>query len=107
MILRHEVDIMSEQVVNSGAMGDEKEWVAVEECVPCLVRLENLDGRAKYQQIGHSTVTNSVVFRDVDLTMDHKLKWGDQWLEIIESPGNPDGVGRYVTVLVRPWEPTL
>lgn len=105
MKLRHFIDIMEHTVTDKTPLGKVRTWTK-RETLPCLVRLESLEGRSKYQQIGHSEVNQSVVFRmPISLAMkENMFRYNGKWLEIVEPPGNPDGVNRYVTISVRSTE---
>lgn len=103
MILRHDVDVLEETWENT-PLGRVSTWTT-RETIPCLVKLESLEGRGKFEQLGYSEVKRTVVFRGpVNLSIKDRLLFEGQLLEIIEPPGNPDGVNRFVTVSVREIE---
>lgn len=101
---REQLDVYEHTPVSKGPLGEVKEW-AFRESIPAIQRLESLEGRAKHQQIGHSAAKKSFVVRGpAELTINERLKCGNQWYAIEEPPGNPDGLGRLVTIYVREIE---
>jgi head-tail adaptor len=88
--------------VTQGPDGTTETWEDVETRW-AAVSLVSLEGRTRYQQIGHSEVQNEIRFRGpVDITLaNHRFKWRDQYFEAIEPPGDPSTVGKGIIVAVR------
>ena len=99
--LRHRIEVQ-EKRETPGPLGPNIEWVKVAERWGAFVEI-NLDGRAQYQQIGHSSVAGRLVFRGpLDLNMaNHRFLYKGEYYETVEPPSNPDTVNRLVSVVVK------
>jgi head-tail adaptor len=97
----HRVTIQEKTGVTATADGPVTEWGDVETRWARVV-LVSLDGRQKFQQLGHSSVTNRIHFQgrvEVELGQ-HRFKWRDEYYYPIEPPGEPSGMGLETIVAI-------
>lgn len=101
--LRHRI-IIEEKKEEAGPFGVDVKWVPVAERWGGFAEV-NLEGRAQYQQIGHSSVTGKLIFEGplgFELGMaKHRFKIRGECFEAVEPPSNPDTVNRFVSIVVR------
>lgn len=101
---RHRVTIQERRTI-PGPDGPITEWVNAETRWARVV-LVGLEGREKYQQLGHSQVRNAIHFRGaVDVTLgQHRFKWRGKSYVPIEPPADPTGMGTETVVAVAEAE---
>ncbi len=99
--LRHRIVVL-EKNSSPGPLGRDLDKRKVAMLWGAFIEL-GLDGRAKYQQIGHTAVTGKMIFRGpVSLDMSrHSFFYKGKEYEAVEPPGNPDTQERYITIVVR------
>jgi len=97
---RHRVTIQERQTT-PGPDGPITDWVDVKTRWARVV-LVGLEGREKYQQLGHSQVRNAIHFRGaVAITMgQHRFKWRNSFYLPIEPPADPTGAGTETVVTI-------
>lgn len=101
--LRHRIKVI-EETSERGPLGPTITQTEIATLWGAFAEL-SLEGRAKYQQIGHSTVAGKFVFRGTlgfELKMSkHKLKFNGEYYKAIEPPGNPDTLNRFISIVVK------
>ena len=99
----HRIKVEEKEEV-AGPMGTTVEWIKVAELWGGFAEV-SLDGRAKFQQIGHSSVAGKLIFQGplgVDLKMaEHRFVYKGEHYEAVEPPGNPDTLNRFVSIVVK------
>lgn len=101
--LRNRIEVKEKQET-PGPLGPIVEWVTIAEHWGGFAEV-SLEGRAQFQQIGHSSVAGKLVFRgplDFDLNMaNHRFVYKGEYYEAVEPPSNPDSTNRFVSIVVR------
>lgn len=101
--LMHQIDVIEETRV-SGPLGP----TITEETIATFwgaFAEVSLEGRAQFQQIGHSVVAGKLMFNgplgfDLDMAK-HKFKYKGDYYEAIEPPSNPDTLNRFISIVVK------
>lgn len=95
---RHRVTKQERNTV-PGPTGPETTWTDVKSYF-AWVGLVALEGRERYQQLGHSTTRYEIKIRGpVDVEMGkHRFLWGDRALLPVEPPGDPSGMGKETVI---------
>ena len=93
---------VQERTTDEKATGVTRSWTDVVTRWGRLV-LVNLDGRARYEQVGYSNVTHQIIFRgklDLSLAKTRFVVQGKVY-EPVDPAGNPDGYDDFVVIPVR------
>lgn len=97
---RHSVEI-EKKTVQKGPTGPTETWT-LQETRKASVSLLSLQQRARYQQLD-TEVTHRFDFRgSVNISFsDTRLIWKDRMYEPVAPEGDPSGVGRFTSIVVR------
>lgn len=98
---KHRIAIQRKEQTD-GPLGPTVEWVD-KEIRWGRFTYTSIEGRAKYQQIGHSAVAGTILFRgpvEIDMA-NHRFVFQGQHYEAIEPPVNRDTVNRLVSIAVQ------
>ena len=100
ILLNQRVDIQ-EKIENRTALGVEKEWVTVETRYALILELDT-KGQHQHQQIQHTEITNTIVFRGpVSIKLNNRIRCKDQYYQPLAPPKNTDRTNRYVSLPVK------
>jgi len=101
--LRHRIKV-EEKHEEQGPLGPIVEWTTVAELWGGFAEV-SLEGRAQFQQIGHTSIAGKLMFRSplgFDLNMaNHRFVYKGEHYEAVEPPSNPDSINRFVTIVVK------
>lgn len=101
--LKHRIKVEEKQET-PGPLGPDIKWVTIAEFWGGFAEV-SLEGRAQFQQIGHSSIAGKLVFRGplgFDLNMaNHRFVYKGEYYEAVEPPSNPDSTNRFVTIVVK------
>lgn len=101
--LRHRIEVEEKQET-PGPLGPVIEWVTIDDLWGGFAEV-SLEGRAQFQQIGHSSVAGKLVFRGplgFNLNMaNHRFTFKGEYYEAVEPPSNPDSTNRFVSIVVQ------
>jgi hypothetical protein len=101
--LKHRIKV-EELRQEHGPLGPIEEWVPITELWGGFAEV-SLEGRAQFQQIGHTSIAGKLIFRgplEFDLNMaNHRFVYKGEYYEAVEPPSNPDTVNRFVSIVVQ------